>query len=187
MKNSKENHNLLSNLQSLYKKLALIVVDFRKNAYRYVSSNDKKSNIKSIINAQIDELVMSYENIESDKDSSNSNNNDTSKRSAGSGKDNKNIEVKKYQAGRAVENEFSKYLKMENLTSVTQPGIVAKLTESIWEHVHAALRIARNGDAEKARLHLDIVDQALNEVGNYMDSDDFSRLVNSVEQYLIKL
>ena len=47
--------------------------------------------------------------------------------------------------------------------------------------------MARHGDADKARLHLDIADQALNEVCHYMNSDDFSILVNNVEQYLHKL
>ena len=137
--------------------------------------------LKSIINTQIDELVSGYEKREISKT-----NDQISKRSTDSIKDHQHIDSDYHKTGEAIENELSKYLRTENLTSVTQPGIVTKLTESVWEHIHAALRIARQGDADKAKLHLDIADQALNEVGHYMSSDDFSRLVSSVEQYLFK-
>ena len=185
MRANKENNKLLSTLQSLHRKLALALLYFRESTYRNIAGKGKTSNIKAIINAKIDELASSLENTPLDK--GDLENTTVVKRDAGDDKTSDYKSNENHLPRKAVENELSRYIKTESLTSVTQPGIVKKLTESIWEHIHNTLRAARQGDTDKAKLHLDIVDQALNEVGHYMSGDDFSKLVNSVEQYLQKL
>lgn len=62
----------------------------------------------------------------------------------------------------------------------------AKLKNSTWEHIHSALRLMRNGDADNARLHSRIANNALKEAGHFLPADEYQNLVSEVTDYLHK-
>ena len=82
-----------------------------------------------------------------------------------------------------VESEFVKYVKQRHPTDVTQPHIGEELKASAWKHIHAAMRSAKSGNQESAKLHIDIASTAIEESGDYMSPEDYSDFVMKVESY----
>lgn len=64
------------------------------------------------------------------------------------------------------------------------PELSKKLKESTWNHIHTALRLARQGEAGTARLHLDIASQALKEAAHYMSREEHIAFTVEVEEKL---
>lgn len=85
--------------------------------------------------------------------------------------------------GRVLSGLSRQFKKQSVLTPVDlETG--AKLTKSTWDHIHAALRLARQGDERSARLHSDIANNAIREAGHYLPEDDYRDLVKAVTEYL---
>lgn len=59
-----------------------------------------------------------------------------------------------------------------------------KLKQSTWDHIHSALRLMRQGDAENARLHSKIANNAMKEAGHYLPADEYRAFVSEVTDYL---
>ena len=184
MRKSKDNHNLLSSIIDLYGKLAIIMLDIRRITYRQLGGTDKTLKVTAELNRQVEELVSgsSAEKIHMDKSIEKRVNNENLSKETNY---KTHLQEKNYNTI-PVENEFCKHLKKDR-SSAAHHGIIEILTESIWEHIHTSLRLARHGDKEKAKLHIDIVEQGLNEISRYLENDKHTDLVNQVEQYIIKL
>lgn len=75
----------------------------------------------------------------------------------------------------------------EHNLNVAYHGMAEKLIKSIWEHLHATVRYSREGDRESAKLHLDILDSALNEVAHFMQEDDYRVLIQDIDKELQSL
>ena len=52
-----------------------------------------------------------------------------------------------------------------------------QLKKSAWEHVHKAIRYARQADVTMAKLHADIAGHALEEAEHYLKDEECSELV----------
>lgn len=185
MRKNNDNHNLLSSLRNLYGKLALLMQKISENTYHQFCNTSKTSNITSELNKQIDDLASksiienNYQDTITEKKIIHN--------TLNKNKDNEYQLIENTGKVNSIENKLYIHLKKSRTSSLTHPGIVEKLTESIWKHIHAAIRIARYGNKDKARLHSNIVEQALNELSHYMGNDDYSELVSHVEQYILEL
>ena len=56
--------------------------------------------------------------------------------------------------------------------------------QSTWEHLHASIRFARQGDVKTARLHADLTRNALNEAAHYLPEPVYSRFSEDVMKAL---
>lgn len=65
-----------------------------------------------------------------------------------------------------------------------QPQLSEKLKDSAWNHVHSALRYARQGDEVNAKLHVGIACNALKEVEHYMSDEACAELSAEVDTLL---
>jgi len=63
-------------------------------------------------------------------------------------------------------------------------GVLRKRT---WEHIHAALRLARQGDAKNARLHVDLANAALAEAAHYLTDEEISEFATALKEKLREL
>ena len=56
-----------------------------------------------------------------------------------------------------------------------------------WDHIHAALRLARQGDATNARLHAELANAAFNEAAHHMSSEELTEFEAKVQAKLEEL
>lgn len=63
-------------------------------------------------------------------------------------------------------------------------GMGQRLRQSTWNHIHQALRLARDGDEKAAQLHAGFANNALKESAHYLDEAAYRALVSEVSAYL---
>lgn len=61
------------------------------------------------------------------------------------------------------------------------PGISGKMKDSIWEHIHASIRHARQGNSHAAKVHADIANNAYKELAHYISSEEYNELAREIE------
>ena len=57
-----------------------------------------------------------------------------------------------------------------------------KLKKSAWEHVHSAIRYARQENMAMAKLHADIAGHALDEAAHFLKDEEYSELIFEIEE-----
>ncbi len=80
--------------------------------------------------------------------------------------------------------ELSEHLKNSHKYSGVSLDMGHKLMQSTWEHFHAAIRLARQGDVKAARLHVELTNNALNEAAHYLSEPEYSRFSKDVMEAL---
>lgn len=63
-------------------------------------------------------------------------------------------------------------------------GMAEKLIKSAWEHLHTTIRSTGAGDKSTAKLHLDILDSALQELPHFMEEEEYKALLAEMEAEL---
>ncbi len=84
-----------------------------------------------------------------------------------------------------IETEFVRHLKNRKKRLITNHSLGDKLKSVAWEHLHSAIRYAKQGDIDAAKLHSDIAGNALEEASYYLGNKDYSDLIFQIEQYFI--
>jgi len=79
---------------------------------------------------------------------------------------------------------LGRYFKSARTAVVLDPELSKKLKKSAWNHIHTAFRLARQGEARTAKLHLDIASQALKEAAHYMSREEHIAFTVEVEEKL---
>jgi len=87
-------------------------------------------------------------------------------------------------AGPARPNALSQSLSERHTTAILRNTAGNKLIQSIWDHLHSSVRSAKAGDAEAARLHAGIMDNALREAANYVTDEEYQELVKTLGKEL---
>lgn len=90
----------------------------------------------------------------------------------------------RYVLSREDVGELSKYFKARAGGSDLHPGIKEKLERSTWEHIHAAIRYARQGDSRNASMHAAIANSACKELAHYMVEEQCREFILGIEEHL---
>lgn len=80
--------------------------------------------------------------------------------------------------------ELSVYFRNNHKHSVVSLNAGDKLIQSTWEHIHASIRVAHQGDVKTARLHADLANNALKEAEHYLSAPVFSAFSQEVVKVL---
>lgn len=83
--------------------------------------------------------------------------------------------------------ELSKYFKERSRSTDLHPCIQEKLEHSVWEHIHATIRCARQADKRNMKIHAGIASSACKELAHYMSEQDYRAFTTEVEQHLLVL
>ncbi|MCK5002854.1 MAG: hypothetical protein KAJ92_01915 [Gammaproteobacteria bacterium] len=83
--------------------------------------------------------------------------------------------------------ELSRYFKTRSNGGEMHPPIKDKLEHSVWEHIHATTRCARQGDERNAKLHLNIASSACRELAHYMSDNEHQAFADEVGCYMALL
>ena len=81
-------------------------------------------------------------------------------------------------------DDLSRYFKARSKDSDLHPAIQDKLEHSVWEHIHATIRCARQGDKRNAKMHLNIASTACKELGHYMKEEEYQAFVKKAEEHM---
>ena len=91
---------------------------------------------------------------------------------------NQKIAVKNYVG------ELSKYFKAYHNYSELHPSIAEKLEHSTWEHLHASIRHARQGEQRLAQMHADIANNAYKELAHYVSNEAHAEFTKEIQGQL---
>lgn len=85
--------------------------------------------------------------------------------------------------GSVAENHSGSFIERANGSGI-YPEIVNKLENSIWEHIHATIRYARQGDEHNATMHSDIANSACKELAHYLDDEHYQAFIIKIGEHL---
>jgi len=181
MTKKSKNKTLLASLQNLYSKIAMVFLQIRIASYHKVVETNQSFDITDVLDKQVDDLAARAVKVENHSRTvlDNEHQQDSSQHNS------EEIKIESEEKPVSTESEFAKHLKHRNTSSVNQPYLGEKLTASTWEHIHSAVRYARQGDADTAKLHTEIAGQALEEAGHYLNDKEYSELVLQIEHYFM--
>ena len=187
MKSSTFYNALIHAIETIYQKISVILLHKRMDRYHKEPTSGQRSyanGIKSPLLDSIDDIIANQP--------------DNSEASPGTGQPAIDSTARpntpaKNHTGQAemLENknaeEFSKHVKASTNGTELYPEIAKKLEHSVWDHIHAAIRHARQGDKRNASMHTDIANSASKELAHYMNEEHFQAFLASIEKYLDSL
>jgi len=170
--------NLIEQLKKLYFKVSYILLKYRLKYYRDDTINTTQYSIeKNIIdkvnkiqfNNKKNDYVLTKKNSITKSEIANYIYNDKKK----------NVLIERH-----ILSRLSNHLSSKNNANETNPAIRDKLEKSIWEHIHKAIRYARENNNAYARVNADIANNALKVIANYMTDKQFQLLFSKIKQEL---
>ena len=178
----REINALLHALQRLYARITSLFLNKRMGSYREEAGSVADHDLATLLSDHIDRLAA--------------------RGPANSGKTKRQVSEQKVQTatqnpspGRppsdhqvsivsGILNGLGRYFKSNRTEPALDPELSEKLKKSTWNHIHTALRLARQGEARTAKLHLDIASQALKEAAHYMSREEHIAFTVEVEEKL---
>lgn len=166
-------------LRKLYFKVLLVIFHNRKNSYRNNISTSKNIDMNKTLLTQIEKLAATA-NINAEEKIPDSSHPEAAKES----KNNSQYQSKHTEQATTPstkEDTLSKYFKNHEIVEI-YPKISDKLKQSALDHVHAALRLARNGDLSAAQLNAKIADNALKEAAHYLSDAEYYKFSQKISE-----
>ncbi|MCW8887613.1 MAG: hypothetical protein OQK25_00965 [Gammaproteobacteria bacterium] len=179
MDSGQNSNALIKWLSGLYSDVVLIIFKRRIDSYRTRAQANDGSEIHRNLSAQIDKLSAA-------------------ERKSNDGVGEVDVPsvtgtIESIKKAHSIKNLFRMwnslggYFRKSPRGSTSNSHMGTRLKESVWDHVHAALRLARQGKVEQARFHTDIVHSGLKEVGHYLDEEEFKAFSDEIEASLKKI
>lgn len=78
-------------------------------------------------------------------------------------------------------NELSNYFKTKHNCNGVHTGIEDTLVQSTWDHIHAALRYARQAEMANSKMHAEIACYSCKELAHFMPEDKYQKLMNNIQ------
>ena len=82
---------------------------------------------------------------------------------------------------------LSDYLNNKKYTDSSNSRVADKLISSTWDHFHAAIREAGQGNMETAKMHVDVANYALKEVAHFLSEEEYRSFYSDIEVEIDKL
>lgn len=168
--------NLLANLKQLYSKIMVLHAEASSRSSLNHSNKAHPQNIISPLSECIDKLAANVVNKPANATNS------LMPEIENPSHDHASISQK--PSSRTELGELSAHLKNSHNYSGVSLNTGDKLMQSTWEHFHAAIRLARQGDVDAARLHVELTNNALKEAAHYLPEAVYSRFSKEVMEAL---
>lgn len=186
MKNAAFYNALIRKIEKIYNKISLIVLRKRMDGYHTQASQsfNLANGIKSPLLDCIDTIIVNNQD-----DSRTPHNNDRPVLTTATNLNTpaKNHTDKPHVVNKRSAEGLSRHFKARTNGSELHPEIAKKLERSIWEHINATIRYARQGDKYNATMHTDIANSACKELAHYMTEEHYQAFVMKIEEYLDSL
>lgn len=172
MASNQDGVNLLASLKQLYSRvMALHADDLARSSHNH-SNTDSSQDIVLPLSVCIDKLATNV--VNSPVDASSSQISELENHS------HDQAPFSRDASSKVELGELSVHLKDSHKYSGVSLGTGDKLMQSTWEHLHASIRFARQGDVKTARLHAELTRNALNEAAHYLPEPVYSRFSEDV-------
>ena len=180
MSDKPESHGLLQMLNNLFSRISLLDLEKRKQSYR--PHTGAQHDISERLSRHIDSIVASHVA----KPPASVKDDERPEAEPASVPAHKQPVTAPSSSGTTI-SEVSDYFKSKASSADSAGYLGDKMVSSTWTHIHSALLYAHQGDATKAKLHMDIANQALKEAAHYMNDDEYNQFVEEVEKALALL
>jgi len=87
----------------------------------------------------------------------------------------------------ATNRELSDHFHRNGHGSSLPSPLAERFKHSAWDHIHAAIRLAKSNDVGGARLHAQLADNSLKEAARYMDEQEYQRFIDEFEGTLERI
>ena len=101
--------------------------------------------------------------------------------------DGENQAAARREVNRENVKELSRYFKSGPGGGDLHPDIEEKLEHSAWEHIHTAIRHARQGNFSGAKMHVDIACSACHELAHYKTDEQYQAFLREVDLQIGKI
>ena len=177
MKNSSFYNEFIRSIEELYSSITMRILQKRMDSYHSASSINSRSgnssDFTSSLYKYIDDVSHQAQIKEPEKQTS---------EHPGLTKTTNPYPPAHFEITSKGNNSgLTKHFK-EIHNSELHPGISEKLTESIWEHIHASIRSARQGNASTAKMHADVANNAYKELAHYLNDEEYNELARKIEE-----
>lgn len=176
MTSNQESSNLLETLKHLYSRIMGLHAEDRARSSLNRSNTASSQNIVLPLSDCIDKLATNA--VNNPVDAPNSQNPEIENHP------HDHASISRESSSRTKLGDLSVHLKNSHRYSGVSLNTGDKLMQSTWEHFHAAIRLARQGDVDAARLHVELTNNALNEAVHYLPEPVYSRFSKDVMKAL---
>jgi len=87
----------------------------------------------------------------------------------------------------ATNRELSGHFHRNSHGSNLPSPLAERFRHSAWDHIHAAIRLAKSNDVRGARLHAQLADNSLKEAARYMEEQEYQRFIDEFEGSLERI
>ena len=178
---SDKNETLLDKVKRLYTEIFLTALQERIHSYHACADPNKSHNFSDTLHELVNEIVKEVSKSHSVFNYQDIKTLDDTMLSASDHLEYIKTYTSKFNEG--AESELASYLA-NKIVEGNKEHLADKLQRSVQEHVFAAHRYARSGQGSIAKLHADLVTNALNTLSHYMTVDDYSRFVVMIDKQL---
>lgn len=176
MTSSQDSANLLDSIKRLYSRIMALHAESRARSSLNHSNTTVIQDIASPLSQVIDKLAANATSKPVNTvDSTELEQEETSYNRA---------TITRENVSQAEPGELSLHLKDTHRYSGPSQDTGDRLIQSTWEHLHASIRLARQGNAEAARLHAELTNNALNEAMHYLPESEYSQFSKEVMEAL---
>ena len=175
---------LIREIEEVYNRISLIVLRKRMAGYQkqlLQSSQPYADDIKTSLLDCIDNIIVDHQ---VDSTALHDNHRPTIGATTNPKRPANKYTDKAYVIKDGHDGELARHIKARGDESGLYPKIAKKLEHSIWEHIHATIKFARQGDNFKAAMHTDIANSACKELAQHVTKDQYHALTMKIEKYL---
>jgi len=177
MKNSSFYNEFIRSIEELYSSITMKILQKRMDSYHSSSAINTGSGNNSDFSASLYKYIddVSHQAKKPKPE------NQTSKHAGLTNSTNPYPPAHFEVSNKGINSGLTKHFK-EIHNAELHPGISEKLTESIWEHIHASIRSARQGNASTAKMHADVANNAYKELAHYLNDEEYNELARKIEE-----
>lgn len=169
-------HSLLRSLHKLYSKVGFLHLQKRLQRHRRGPQGIKQYDISELLGKHVDRLTSCASSDTCCDLSQHQQKNRTGKSSA-----------RKFTLASSAVVDMRNSFRKDRHLSGRAASLGDTLKKSAWTHMHAALRLAKQGQLNSARIHANIANQAVKEVAHFMPEVEYEEFSTEIRNTLNKV
>lgn len=184
MKNTEFYNALIRGIENVYRRISLIVLRKRMDAYHKQTSQNFKVFSNDIKSPLLDCIGNIIDNDQNSSQSPSNKDKNYPNVTTNLNTISKNHTSQPHEVDGSNVEELKRHYQSRTSGAWLYPEVVEKLEHSIWEHIHATIRYARQGDKDNATMHTEIANSACKELAHHMTEEHYQEFIMNIEGYL---
>jgi len=171
-----DHSSLLETLKNLHRRVSARLWHKRLSAASGpISAGEESAAIRSSLTPHLEEHAVDFEKFTSSGGS-----NEDAGPSAATPRSSKVTSPPKLGFFKSLASHFGR----RHAVTGVQPHLAVQMQAKTKEHINRALQLARRGNAEGAKVYVDLAEQAMKTASQYMEKQDYATFKDEVESRL---